>query len=258
MSTNLDLYTNLSLELAKLQLGDGGRVLQASDFPEQLAERAAFNDLVINRPMKRWIGGNDTYQEPFEILDLSLGHDWYAEAEGYRKIGLWMFHLLFSSRRYAGLELVHPQTKISTLWVAVEPMLYEYSLLRFDTSQPRATSYEYYPSQPVRHPFADTNRIYNEADRPMFRFGWSDQTLRYQGNPHNADQIILSMTPVGLAELAGLLLDFSHPGSPLDEINLEPPFVGFAGTRPLSLEARFWLPGSLGFYCDRLDQLTLT
>src|SRR5690606_19256887 len=122
-------------------------------------------------------------------------------------------HLLFSGRRFAGLELDHPQTKISTLWVAVEPMLDDQGFLRFDTNQPRATSYAYYPSLPVRHPFADTNRIHHEADRPMFRFGWSDQTLRYQGNPHNADQIILSISPVGLAELAGLLLDFSHAGS---------------------------------------------
>ena len=255
-TTQLEIYASLSRELAGLKLGEGKRVLQASDFPAQIAERSMFDGLVIDRPMSRWVGDADPPTELFEILDRAHGHDWYAEAEGYRRIGLWLFHLLFSGRRFAGLDLCHTQTKARTLWVVLEPMLPEHGFLTFD-AQPRAVSYTYHPAQPVRHPFADFYRIHNETDRPMFRFGWTDPTQRYQGDPHQADQIILSLTHAGLVEFACLLLDFALPESTLNEINLETPFIGYAGTRPLSLEARFWLPGSFGFYCDSLDQLTL-
>ena len=255
---NLELYGTLSSELARAGLADTARVLTLADFPSQFTDRVPFDGLVIYRPTRRWIGDANFLSTPFEIQDLSLGHDWYAEAEGYRRIGLWMFHLLFSGKQFGGLELRHEQSRITNLWVSVEQKRPDDGFLKFDTV-PQPVSYKYYPAECVRHPFAKHDRPHlNECDLPMFRFGWSDQTLRYQGNPDTADEIILSLTAHGLAEFATLLLDFALPGSELNEINIEPPFVGIAGTRPLSLEARLWLPGSFGFYCNSLSELVLS
>ena len=91
----------------------------------------------------------------------------------------------------------------------------------------------------------------------MFRFGWSEDGARFKADPSEADQVIVAVTPDGLAAFAALLLDFAMPWSECNELNLEPPFIGFAGTRPLSLEARFWLPGSFAFHSASLDELAL-
>jgi len=102
---------------------------------------------------------------------------------------------------------------------------------------------------------APVERLYSEEDRPFFAYGWSNHADRMQWDVSKADQIIFEGTPDAIGAMASLMLDFAHPGQGQDEINMEPPVIGFAATQPRSLEARFWLPGSLGFPEDSLDDV---
>jgi len=115
-------------------------------------------------------------------------------------------------------------------------------------------SYEYGPQEVWRHPFADAamapvHRV-EELDRPFFALGWSKDADRMQFDTAKADQLILEATPEGIAAMACVLMDMAHPTLGRDEINMEPPLVGFAGTQPRSLEARFWLPGAICFAAE--------
>ena len=237
--------------MAALDSGVSYRHLAPADFPSELAEHLPFDGHVIRRPTRRISGSADLPKAPFEIQDVSFGHDWYAEAEGYRRISLWLFHVLFSGYDFAGLRLSHDQSQIRELWVLVERPV---SLLKYDAPA-RVIGYDYYGRPPIRHAFFGDDRIAQDADRPLFRFGWSNDAGRFKADPCDADQIILAISTEGLAAFAALLLDFASPWSDLDEINLEPPFTGFGGTRPLSLEARFWRPGSFGFWAQSLEEL---
>ncbi len=257
--TNLSAYAPLSERVAALGEEDD-LALTPGLFPGELAEAEALGNLVIRGPGRRFLSDSSLPDLPFEVTDMSLGHDWYAEAETYRRIGLWLFHLLFSGRDFAGLTLGHPDSRFAELWVLLtRPDLPRSGLLH--ASGPlRYERYDYVPTPVVRHPFCappmgEPERL-DPEDRPMFRLGWSVPGERYTGRTESADQVILSVTPEGLCALAGLFLDFAAPRNDVVEINMEPPFVGFAATQPLSLEARFWLPGSFGFYADTLDQMS--
>lgn len=52
------------------------------------------------------------------------------------------------------------------------------------------------------------------------------------------------------------MFDMAHPTLCRDEVNMEPPHIGFARTRPRSIEARFRLPGAFAFYAESLNDLS--
>ena len=91
----------------------------------------------------------------------------------------------------------------------------------------------------------------------MFRFGWADNPGMGSQPVEAADQVILEVSPEGLAAMAGLFFDMADPELGRVEVNMEMPLLGCEGTRPLSLQARFWLPGSDYFPYDRLDDLRI-
>ncbi|MBY6203053.1 hypothetical protein KUV65_16900 [Maritalea mobilis] len=258
MTTDLSAYADLSERLATVP-ADGEMRLTPERFPSGLAEQSPFDGLVLHRPTRRLVSWAGEPDMPFEIIDQSLGHDWFALPEGYRRVALWMLHLLFSGRDWAGLRLTHGNAQIDMLWVLIERPVPRKPFL--DLAAPAAyAACTYIPQEVARHPFADGAMSGGERvapeDRPMFRFGWSDEAARGRADLSEADQVILSLSPEGLVALAELLLDFARADNRQDEITLEPPNLGFAGTRPLSLEARFWLPGSFAFQAEALDGLT--
>ena len=192
---------------------------------------------------------------PFEAVDHGAMVECLAERDGYRGFGLWLFALLFSGRDWAGLHLTRPETALTHFYVRVLHAEPRDPFLRM--TRPVAEEYRYGPAPVVRHPFADPPmgdpmRVAVE-DRPMIRFGWSDDAARHRGRAEEADQLLLHLTPEGLCALAALMLDFAMPWSAANEIDLEAPFTGFAATQPLSVDLRFWLPGSVGFPQDGLD-----
>lgn len=255
----LAAYAALSNRLAGLSEGEEATI-GPDDFPTGLTDHTDFGGLVIDTAYARqigWAGGPD---RPFEVFDQTHGFEGFAEPEGFRRVGLWLLHLLLSERDWVGLRLTHPTSRARAFYAEIlRPMPNTHRLKM--TGPQLYASYDYEPQQVWRHPFAssDMSPVHRlEAqDRPFFGFGWSAPEDGYGRNIRSADQIILRATPEGIAAMACVLIDMAHPTLGREEINMEPPDVGFAGTQPRSLEARFWLPGTLAFPCDRLEDLTL-
>ncbi len=251
--TDLGAYAALAEQVAGLEAHAGQFRFTPEHFEATCAEVLEVAGLVIRKPTKRILGYAGLPKLPFEVQDMTFGHDWYAERETYRRIGLWMLDVLFSGRDYAGLSLIHPKSQIAEFYVFVEREVVRPVLLR-DAGPTRYVSFDYIPMELPRHPLSDPSEGGVEL-RPMFRFGWRDTGARFRGDPETADQVILSFTPEGLCAMAQILLDFAMPWGTRDEINFEPPVVGFGGAQPLSLEARFWLPGSIAFHTETLGQM---
>lgn len=258
-TTDLSAYAALAARVAGMG-ADDDLTLVPGDFPDALEDHTPFGGLVLDTSYIRIMGWAGEGDLPFEVIDRSPGFEAFAEPDGFRRIGLWLMHLLLSGRDWAGLTLTHPTSRAQYFYARVQrPIPRVYGL---QTDGPaRFSAYEYSPREVWRHPFASiemapVHRV-DEVDRPFFAFGWSRDNLAHQHVIDRADQIIFEATPEGIAALACVLLDMAHPVLGRDEINMEPPIVGFAATQPRSIEARFWLPNSFAFHCDRLDDLQL-
>lgn len=252
--TDLKDYASLSEKAAALT-ADDDLTFMATDFPDTLPDHTVFDGFAVDTAFKRsleWAGDGDF---PFEIVDQSRGFNAVADPEGYRRIGLWLMHLLLSGRDWAGLTLTHPESHVRVFYVrTARPRLRDHKLRQ--TAPITFASYEYWPQEVRRHPFADRDMTpihrVEEQDRPFFAFGWSNVADRMAFDPAKADQLILEATPEGIAAMACVLMDMAHPSLGREEINMEPPLIGFAGTQHRSLEARFWLPGTICFAAENV------
>jgi hypothetical protein len=261
MTAELAAYAALSDTVAAL--GPEGEITFGRDsFVEDLPERQQFCDLVIDSGLKRFMGwaGEDP-DLPFEILDQVQSTDWYAEPEGWRRLGLWLMHLVLSARDWAGLTLTHPETRIGEVFVVLDRPAPVSGHVRW-VAPVSVAQVEHWVRPVARHaladpPMGDPPRIERAKDRPMIRHGWRDQAARYRGRAEEADQVIVALTLEGAVTLSELWLDFASPDEMCDEINLESPLAGFGATQPGSIEARFWKPGSFVFSTERLDTLVL-
>lgn len=257
--TDLNGYASLSTRVAALT-SDDDLTFTPADFPDALADHTPFNGLVIDTSYMRsigWVGEGDL---PFEIVDRSPGFEGMALPEGFRRVGLWLMHLLLSGREWAGLTLTHPTSRAQHFYARIQRPIPRVYGLQTDGPQ-RYSAYEYAPQEVWRHPFASADMApvhrVDEEDRPFFGFGWSRDALLEQFDISKADQIIFEATPEGIAAMACVLIDMAHPTLGREEVNMEPPIVGFAATQHRSLEARFWLPNTMAFHCDTLDGLQL-
>ncbi|WP_224816267.1 hypothetical protein [Hasllibacter sp. MH4015] len=261
--TDLSVYAPLSEKVAALG-PDDDLTFRPADFPDALADLTEFGGMVIDTAFLRsmgWAGDSAGNDLPFEVIGVSHGFEVYAEAEGMRRFGLWLMHLLLSGREWAGLTLTHPTSRARTFYTRIDhPMPRDHKL--FGQKPQQFTGYEYWPQEVWRHPFADramapVHRV-DPQDRPFFAYGWGAADAHHVDfDPAAADQIIFEATPEGVAAMACLMMDMAHPTLGRDEVDMESPIVGFAATQHRSLEARFWLPNSFAFYCDTLDDLTL-
>lgn len=260
MTSDLSAYAALAAKLP-LMTAEDNLLIGKDDFPFPLDALTPFDGMVLDTARIRhlhWAGEGDL---PFEVIDRVRGFDGFAMPEGYRRFGLWLLHLLFSGREWAGLELTHPKSRAATFYAHIQHPAEYLAGLRIGQ---RATysGYDYWPQEVTRHAFAGSamtpvQRLDHENDRPFFTFGWSQKNIQHQWNYAKADQIIFDATPPGIAALAALMIDMAHPSLGRDEVNIEAPVIGYAATQPRSIEARFWLPGSFAFPEDKLDDLWL-
>lgn len=258
-TTDLNEYASLSAKVAALTDEDD-LIITPADFPNELADHTPFDGLVIDTSFLRCVGWAGEGDVPFEIIDQNFGFEGFAEPDGFRRFGLWLLHFLFSGKEWAGLTLTRQQSRAQSLYVRIVRPVERVYGLKTDGPQ-RYSAYEYSPQEVWRHPFADAgmapiHRV-DEVDRPFFAFGWSRDAIREQYDIDQADQIIFEATPDGIAAMACVMMDMAHPTLGREEVDMEPPVIGFAATQHRSIEARFWLPNSIAFYCDTLDQLVL-
>lgn len=231
-------------------------LLSNTDF-KGFEQNLDFNELVITKKNRNigFVGHNDAL--PFEINHQVGGVDFHGYKSSYETLGLRLFQLLFSSESYMHLNLSREQSQIRHLFLHLDrTAAYDYNL---KTKPLVAEHYTYFREAVEKFPLSGTGfseRCLREEDSPVFLWGWSESNLSYQENRQElADQLIISLTIDALGALATVFLDMAAAENELDEICLEHPSLGFGGTGINSLEARFWLPNSFGFYCESLDDL---
>lgn len=244
-------------EIQNQKMGDELAILK-SDF-EVLQQEVVFNDLIICK-RNRHIGyAGEDENLPFEIMHQINGVDFYGYKSSYEALGLYLFQLLFSQESYIHLKITRQQSKIQDLFLHIERNIEQDSFLKSETTIHR--QYNYYRASVEKFPFSRavfSNRILKEDDVPVFLLSCSDYHNNYlQDRIKYTDQLILNVTTNGLCALATLFLDIAATENNQEEICLEHPSLGFGGTGNNSIEARFWLPNSFGFYCDSLDDLNL-
>lgn len=188
---------------------------------------------------------------PFEICDRVESFNCYAYKKSYTTLGIILFELLFSDLSYVEICISNNQSEIKQLFVYVERSF----LLPFLKIDQKETykSFEYFSSKIDRYPL--TNYFTTES-LPTFHFSFSNDQDRYiKNSSEKADQLILSTSISGLVLTAELFLNIGRIDNKQDEICLENPLYGVGGVGETSIEARFWLPNSLGFYTEKIEDL---
>ncbi|MCE8025633.1 hypothetical protein [Billgrantia aerodenitrificans] len=246
-------YTAL-LDMLKCPPTKDSYRFEPSQFSASLANQVDFDGLLLDPFRQRSLGfagaaGEDD-ESPFEILLNYPSVEWYGLPESWQKMGLWLLHLLFSGREWAGLNLTHPRNSLKQLYVICDRMVHHRHYFLKTEAPPRYISFKYSPKEVDRHPLSHDSRALEEIDFPGFYFGWSDQEARHRRRRAEADQLIVATTPEGLCELASLLLDFGREDQSQGEINLKAPVLAHG-----SVEARFWRPGSFAFPEESLDHV---
>jgi len=128
--TDLPGYAPLSEKVAALPAEDD-LVLSPQDFPADCPDHLPFDGLVIDTNYQRQLGWPGEGDCPFEVIDRAFGFKVMALPEGYRRFGLWLVHLLFSGREWAGLELTHPKSRARVFYARVlHPIEHYYGVQR--------------------------------------------------------------------------------------------------------------------------------
>ncbi|WP_413283951.1 hypothetical protein [Vibrio sp. MA40-2] len=185
-------------------------------------------------------GCDDT---PFE-----LGHNipsvhWYAHKEDCTAVGILLFELLFSQQSYVTIHITQAQSEINTLYLYLERAS-ENEIYGLEFEQKEAyKSYDYTPQKGHK----DNN--YKDELMPLFSYSHSGKNhISINEKAKKSDQLVVSVSVVGLIYLAELFLNMSNQNNTQTELSLENPLLGIGGVHPLSLEAQFWLPYSVAFY----------
>ena len=220
------------------------------------------NDITIDslliRKSTRFSSAAYAFDLPFELCNAIEGLDFFAYKSTYQRLGVLLCQFLFSDRNYFTLQLPHSTSEIKTLFVFVERQ--ESSDFFLETEQTETyKSYEYWPSEVDKFEFSKppfSDRIVTNKSLPKFNYAWSNEQDSYSSQRiSKADQLVLRLNISGLCELGSLWIDLGRDKNKIDKVCLENPHLGFGGVAPTSLEACFWLPGSIAFYNDDLDEL---
>ncbi len=201
---------------------------------------------------------------PFEIIEDVDVVECYTYREELIKLGLILFELLFSNRSYVQLNISHKNSQIKQLFLHPQRGQTNELAPFLKTEQREAYSaFDYYFNEVEKFPysgFPGNTREISDENLPYFSFGCSDPQAHINKTKEeqfrNADQLILSISEIGLAQLGSLFFDIGNIYNPQTEISLENPLYGFGGVDPKSIEARFWLPGSFAFFdAEDIDEL---
>ncbi len=218
-----------------------------------ITEPIAIDDMLIKK-RNRSISYCLPDDPPFEVMDSICGFDIYGYRDGYIRLGLLMFELLFSAQHYIEIQITQSKSDCQQLYIHLDrnnqPSLAPYLRLKTHES---FESYEYHIRTLERYPYLATHE--EDDALPTFRYSYSGGDAYGIDFMKKADQIIVTTTVSGLVHMAALLLDIGNEHNEQGEIVLENPLYGVGGVSQLSLEVRFWLPGSFGFYTNSLEDL---
>ncbi len=210
------------------------------------------NDLIIRKSKRHNSYGLET-NIPFEIDLITNAVEYYAYKTTYVNLGLSLLNVLFGNKNYIEIAITHPNSEIKQLFFYLEKEQLTQAILEIDAERTYKT-FHYFPEAISKFPFKKENGIPIE-NTPSFYFGWCNQSTNTK-EVSNADQLIIKLNTEALCNLTELFFNIGNKENNQDEICLEHPINGFGGVGYYSLETRFWLPNSLGFYNESLDNLT--
>lgn len=209
--------------------------------------------------------GDTSIDLPFEIIENVGVAECYTHREELIKLGLICFELLFSDHPYVQLNISHKQSQLKQLFLYPQREKHHEltPFLKVDSKE-TYSAFDYYFSEVDKFPysgFPGNTREMRDENLPYFSWSCSDTQphIRWatkQEQLQNADQLILSLSEIGLAHLGSLFFDMGNIHNSQTEVSLENPLYGFGGVDPRSIEARFWLPGSFAFFdAKSVDEL---
>ena len=251
---NINKYNTLKTLQAN---GEESYIFKKEDIDQDFG-KSSIQESIIVRKSEHHYDGFFEANEPFEICNAIEKLDVLAYKSTYQNMGVLLLQFLFSERNYFTIKLTHPNSEIKTLYIYVNRQSPKDFFLEIE--QPVIyKSFEYWPSDVTKFAFSQppfSDRIIPKKSLPLFSYAWSNE--RDYNTPlrnAKADQLILKLDVTGLCALASLWIDMGRDKNKIDEVCLEHPHLGFGGIAPTSLEVCFWLPGSIAFYNDDLDEL---
>ncbi len=216
---------------------------------------------IIFRKTRRSIEYVTSEDLPFIMNHTLEAFDCYAYKSTHTLLGIFLFELLFSDQSYMELKIQNQRSDFKQLFVYVDrenrPAFKH--LLEIENKE-TYKSFEYYPQEVGKFPlsqfYQNPRSVVSKDDLVTFLFGCSDDRYTFSKEfIEKSDQLVISTTTNGLIQFAELLLDIGIHRNQIDEICLENPIYGFGGVSEKSIEARLWLPNSLGFKTEKLEDL---
>jgi len=215
------------------------------------------NDLLI-RKYNRAVGYAGGENLPFEIFDRINAVEFYAYKFTYTLLGVLLFELLFQNEtNYIEIQLPLANSEIKQFYIYLDRKN-RHPTHQLQIQQKETYSHFHYFAQEVdKFPLASFTKREIIADAlPYFGLGCSNFHDSYAKNwIDKADQVILTLTVTSLIQMAELFLDIGLNKNKQSEICLETPLFGCGGVNERSIEARFWLPNSFGFYTEKIEDL---
>lgn len=236
---------------------DGEFLFQKRLSKTDISKPVELKDLLF-RKTERFMGYAAGDDLPFKSFDHINGIDFYAHKATYTTLGVLLFELLFSDQRYLEVQITQSQSQIKQFFIYLDRENRHYTHTELPIGQKETYTFYRYFSQAVdKFPLSSLTQRGLIADAlPHFGLGCSDYHSNFKKDyAETADQLILTLTVTTLVQLAELFLDIGRIYNETDEICLENPLYGFGGVNERSIEIRFWLPDSFGFYTDDINDL---
>ena len=192
---------------------------------------------------------------PVEVIHKSPNAEFLGCKESFLQLGIDLIGMILQQTQVLEIELTHPKSKISKIYVCTENLSAIDSAFLKHSYKIDIHQFTFFPQEVSRHPFTSfSTRHIQEVHRPGFYFSWKNSEENHTQNTQ-PDYLVIQAPIDGILALAELFMDFGRTENQTDEINLETSlYGGMEGSRLGSIETRFWLPGSFGFPEDDLDK----
>lgn len=228
-------------------LGLDERFLFKKEDFENWNSQLSYPELVVLEGNGRFSGYFYNAEYPVEVVDHQKNVEFCGYKDSYIQWGVDLVAMVLTQTDVLEIELSHSKSGIKKLYVYRDQRKpIDYFGLKYSHIL-TMKSFNYYSRNVVRYPFNEVEELYI----PSFKYAWQNDQERYKQNTL-PDYVVITASTEGLLYLAEVFLNFGRVQEQNNEINFERVSSGFLLN---SLEARFWLPGSLFFYNDDLESL---
>lgn len=216
-----------------------------------ISEPIILDDILFRKTQRCVSESTEPSELPFEINSYTQSIDCYAYKQTYIRLGLLLFEFLFSDKPYLELHIPHEKSNIRQFFVYLNRTNTHNPFLKVEQLE-SYSAYDYWSQEIEKFPFTNLESKY----LPCFYLGCSDQQFQFsEQRVAKSDQLIMVVSAESLINCAELFLSIGNEQNTQTEICLENPLYGFGGVQEKSMDIRFWLPNSFGFYTDDINDL---